>query len=460
MLTVRRLSLARQRGDLPVVAEQADRLLAAVEAPDAVQLRLGEDLRALALISLGRAEVFAGRREAAGRHLEQGVALARRIGRPYLELLGLAHGAIVATLRSRMLAEQQSRQAIELAQRHGWGEDQAAGLAYAELGTAMGSQGRLEEAARWLERAGRTLRAEAEPAAALGLHFTRWAHDTAHGRHADALADMQAAERLADTLVTSHTLARPIRARMLQTLLRLGQIERVETALAGLDEQERASAEMRITLALLRLAQHDPQAATTALAPSLDASFPRVRPSALAEAVLLEAIARDALGDQAAAGRALERALDLAEPDHAVLPFLFHPAPELLQGHARQRTAHAALIAYIIGLLAQEGSGAVGPLQGGSGGMGPPGKNSRDVWTDRLPEARLREPLSQAEIRVLRYLPTGLSVTEIADQLYLSVNTVRTHMRHIYDKLDAHRRHEVVELARTHGLLAPPGRNT
>jgi LuxR family maltose regulon positive regulatory protein len=457
MLTIRRLGLARQRGDLPVVAEEADRLLAAVEAPDAAQLGLGEDLRALALISLGRAEVFAGRREAAGRHLEQGVALARRIGRPYLEFLGLAHGAIVVTLRSRRLAEQQSKQAIELARRHGWGEDQAAGLAYAELGTAIGSQGRREEAMRWLDRAGQTLRAEAEPAATLGLHFSRWAHNTAHGRHQEALADMQAAERLADTLVTSHTLARPIRARMLQTLLRLGETERVETALAGLDEQERATAEMRITLAMLRLAQHDPQAAATALTPALDASFPRVRPSALAEAVLVEAIALDALGDQVAAGHALERALDLAEPDHAVLTFLFHPVPELLQRHARQRTAHAVLIADILSLLAEEG---MGPGQGGAGEVGPSGEISGGAWGDRSPEARLREPLSRAETRVLHYLPTGLSVTEIADQLYLSVNTVRTHMRHIYDKLDTHRRHEVVERARVLGLLAPSGRRT
>jgi LuxR family maltose regulon positive regulatory protein len=58
-------------------------------------------------------------------------------------------------------------------------------------------------------------------------------------------------------------------------------------------------------------------------------------------------------------------------------------------------------------------------------------------------------------VRVLRYLPSNLTVPEIADQLYLSVNTVRTHTRHIYDKLGAHRRHQAVELARDLGLLAP-----
>ena len=56
---------------------------------------------------------------------------------------------------------------------------------------------------------------------------------------------------------------------------------------------------------------------------------------------------------------------------------------------------------------------------------------------------------------MLRYLPTKLSAPEIADQLYLSLNTVKTHMRHLYDKLGVHRRHEAVEQARALGLLAP-----
>jgi LuxR family maltose regulon positive regulatory protein len=65
----------------------------------------------------------------------------------------------------------------------------------------------------------------------------------------------------------------------------------------------------------------------------------------------------------------------------------------------------------------------------------------------------LREPLSQAETRVLRYLPARLSAPEIAGELYLSVNTVQARMRHLSDKLGAHRRHQAVEQAR--GLLAP-----
>jgi LuxR family transcriptional regulator, maltose regulon positive regulatory protein len=65
------------------------------------------------------------------------------------------------------------------------------------------------------------------------------------------------------------------------------------------------------------------------------------------------------------------------------------------------------------------------------------------------------DELTGAEERVLRYLPTNLTAWEIAEELYVSLNTVKTHMRHIYAKLGAHRRREAVERARGFGLLAP-----
>ena len=114
-----------------------------------------------------------------------------------------------------------------------------------------------------------------------------------------------------------------------------------------------------------------------------------------------------------------------------LFPSHIHPAPGLLERHARQRTAHAALSADILSWLA---------------GTSPPGAGS--------PAA----PLSQAETRVLRYLPTNLTAPEIASQLYLSVNTVQTHVRHLYEKLGAHRRSEAVDQARALGLLAPSAR--
>ena len=126
LLGVVRLQLARQRGNLPAVAEEARRLQALAEAPDAAQPGLGEELRALALVSLGVTEFWAARLEAAQRHLEHGVALARRIGRPYLEFSGLAYQAVSEIPRSLVRAAERSRQAIELAERHGWTDEPAA----------------------------------------------------------------------------------------------------------------------------------------------------------------------------------------------------------------------------------------------------------------------------------------------------------------------------------------------
>jgi DNA-binding CsgD family transcriptional regulator len=68
---------------------------------------------------------------------------------------------------------------------------------------------------------------------------------------------------------------------------------------------------------------------------------------------------------------------------------------------------------------------------------------------------RPRELLTHSESRVLRYLPTHLRATEIAGELHLSVNTVKTHLRHLYQKLGANSRREAVERARALGLLAP-----
>ena len=69
------------------------------------------------------------------------------------------------------------------------------------------------------------------------------------------------------------------------------------------------------------------------------------------------------------------------------------------------------------------------------------------------------EPLSDSEIRVLRYLPTNLTGPEIAGQLYVSSNTVKSHLRSLYAKLGTHHRAETVARARDLGLLAPSARS-
>jgi LuxR family maltose regulon positive regulatory protein len=436
VLAVVRMRLARQRGDVAAVAEQAKPLLAPAGDADQERLGLGEDLRALALINLGIAELWTARFEEADRHLEQGIALARRIGRPFLEVTGLANWAQLASWHSFPLGEQRSRQAIELAGRHGWTEEPVAGVAYVALGFALVAQGRLEEGERWLEQAERTLRSELEPAAGMRLRYARGLFEIVSGHPEAALAAFQRAERLAALLVTEHALARRLRSHMLQAMVRLGETQRAGQALTEMSAVERDTAEMRNALAVLRLAQDDPAAATAALAPVIDGSAPLVNAHLWdVQARLLEAIARDALGDAGAARRALERALDLAQPENLLFPFLLDPAPGLLARHRRLGTPHATLISEILDLRSREDGGLEEAV--------PP---------------RLAEPLSQSEIRVLRYLPTKLSAPEIASELYLSVNTVKTHLRHLYDKLGAHRRHEAVEQARALGLLAPSPR--
>ncbi|HJY60400.1 MAG TPA: LuxR C-terminal-related transcriptional regulator, partial [Streptosporangiaceae bacterium] len=439
LLGVVRLQVARQHGNVSAVAEEARRLQAVAEAPDTAQPvwgagepRLGEELRGVALINLGITELWAARLEVAEGHLEQGVMLARRMGRPFLEFTGLAHQAMIELFRSSRRAAERGKQVVELAQRHGWTEEPPACAAYLALGAALVWQGRLEEAEPWVQRAERTVRAEAEPAPALAVHYLRGLLELTRSRADDALTAFRAAERLTGHLAASHYLVIVTRAMLIHALVRLGDTERAEQALASLEEQDSDRAEIRIATAILRLAQDDPQAATTALAPVLDGSAALGRRTWLVEAFVLEAIARDALGDAGATERALERALDLAEPDGALSYFLLQPALGLFERHARHRTAHAALLAEILSVLA----------------------GSKLAPTPTGPQPPL-EPLTDREIRVLRYLPTNLSTPEIANELYVSSNTVKTHIRNLYAKLGTHRRAEAVARARTLGLLAP-----
>jgi LuxR family transcriptional regulator, maltose regulon positive regulatory protein len=325
-----------------------------------------------------------------------------------------------------------SRHAVELAERHGWADEPAVGLASLLVGGGLTWRGRLEEAEPWMRGLERTLVMEAEPATGLTIHHVRGLFELARGRDADALAAFQAADQLAGRLAEPNMVVHGNRSFLVQTLVRLGETERAEQALAALADQDRDGEAMRISLATLRLAQDDTREALAALAPVLDGSAPVPWPARLAQPFLLEAIARDALGDSRAAASAVERALDLAEPDGALLWFVLHPAPDLLERHARHGTAHAALIADILSLLA--GNRSASP----SAGPQPP-----------------LEPLSDSEVRVLRYLPTNLSGPEIAGELYVSHNTVRTHISHLYGKLGTHTRAEAVARARALGLLAP-----
>jgi LuxR family transcriptional regulator, maltose regulon positive regulatory protein len=67
----------------------------------------------------------------------------------------------------------------------------------------------------------------------------------------------------------------------------------------------------------------------------------------------------------------------------------------------------------------------------------------------------LVEPLTDRELEILRYLPSRLTNTELADHFYVSVNTIKTHMAHIYRKLDVANRNRAISRAQEIGILQP-----
>jgi LuxR family transcriptional regulator, maltose regulon positive regulatory protein len=432
-VAILRLHLARQRGDLRAVADEAEQLRTAGPL-DAGPPGLEPELRALWLIGLGIAELWSPRAHEAEAHLERGIALARRIGRPLLEANGLAHWAAVAGSRSTALAAERALAAIELGQRNGPSAEPLVAIAYPILAGSLIGQGEPEEAEHWLAEGERALPSGAEPTTRILFHLVRGSLEIARGRGEAAAGALRAAERLPERpLIAPHPLTTEVRALLLHVLARQGETGQAEAALTETDEEERENPGVRTGEAALLLAQGRPRAATAALAPVLDRSAPGSRQMWPTTACLLEASARATLGEWEAADRALERGLDLAETDGLLFPFQLHPLPDLLERHARQGTAHRALTRNIITVLdgRRPAAAAVGPTE------------------------QLVEPLSQAEARVLSLLQTTLSAPEIARELYVSVNTIRTHTRHLYDKLGAHRRLEAIDRARAVGLLAP-----
>jgi LuxR family transcriptional regulator, maltose regulon positive regulatory protein len=187
-----------------------------------------------------------------------------------------------------------------------------------------------------------------------------------------------------------------------------------------------------------RLPEHNPQQTSAALAPVRDGSVPRAYLLWVAAALLLEVIADDASGDPDASVSALVRGLGLAEPDRIMVPALIRGALGRFERHAGHGPAEAALVCELAGLLGDA-----------SGPASPP---ADPLWPG--------EPLTQSETRVLRYLPTHMGAPEIAAELFVSANTVKTHLRHLYRKLGAHSRPEAVQRARAIGLLTASSRRT
>jgi LuxR family transcriptional regulator, maltose regulon positive regulatory protein len=432
------LALARRRGHLAGVIEQARFLASPVTGQSDEDIALGSDLRAVTLMNLGTAEAWSLGLPDAGRHLREGAVLAREIGRPYLEVGCLAqlafaqifHGAAAPEADSFGTTQRRCREAIALAERYGWGSEPVIAPALMTLAGTMALLGEFDEAERWLRRTERALQTDTGPDIRLLLHQTAGMLHAGRGRRHEALEEFGAAEHLASQLEGSQALANQMTGWLLATRARLGLPGRARAALAALEDERASSGEIRNARAVICLAEGDPAAALAAVAGVLDGTAPVLGYVTVVEAHLLAGLANRELGDQRAANQAAERALALAESDRLVLPFAMTGSAALLEALPRHQTAHAALLADILDVL--HGS-------------------SRAVREQSsVPPA---DELSPGELRVLRYLPTNLSRPEIAGELSVSLNTVSTHVRSIYAKLQVRDRSSAVRRARELRLL-------
>jgi LuxR family maltose regulon positive regulatory protein len=433
------LSLARRRGHLAGVIEHVRFLDSPVTGPSDEDIALGSDLRVVALMNLGTAEAWALGLPDAERHLREGAVLAREIGRPYLEVgclaqLGFAsifHDAATPKVDAFAMTQARCREAIALAERYGWGAEPVIAPALMTLAGTMIWTGEFDEGERWLRRTERALQTDTGPDIRLLLHQTAGILHAGRGRHHEALGEFSAAEHLASQLEGSQALASQMTGWLLATQARLGMTGEARALLAALDDEQASSGEIRNARAVICLAEGDPAGALAAVADVLDGTAPVLGYTTVTEAHLLAGLAHRALGDQRAANQAAEQALALAESDRLVLPFAMTGSARLLEALPRHETADAALLAGILDVLH--------------------GKSPAATDRSSLPPA---EELSAGELRVLRYLPTNLSRPEIAGELSVSPNTVSTHLRSIYAKLQVRDRSSAVQRARELRLLA------
>jgi LuxR family maltose regulon positive regulatory protein len=434
-----KLSLATRCGDLAGVIEQARFLASPVTGPSLEDIALGSDLRAVALMNLGTVEAWSLGLPDAERHLREGAVLAKEIGRPYLEVGCLAqlsfasiyHGADLPESDSFGTTKRRCREAIELAERYGWGTEPVIAPALMTLAGNMVLLGEFDEGERWLRRTERALQTDTGPDIRLLLHQTTGMLHAGRGRCQEALEEFGAARRLASRLEGSQALASQMTGWLLATQARLGMAGEARASLAALDDELASSGEIRNARAAICLAEGDPAGALGALGDVLDGTAPVLGYVTVVEAHLLAGLAHRELGDQLAASQAAEHALALAESDRLILPFAMTGSAGLLETLPRHQTAHAALLADILDVL----HGSSPPAKEQS--CGPPA-----------------EELSPGELKVLRYLPTSLSRPEIAGELSVSPNTVSTHIRSIYAKLGVGDRSSAVRRARELQLLA------
>jgi LuxR family transcriptional regulator, maltose regulon positive regulatory protein len=422
---------ARLRGDLEEAIAHAQAMIG--EETAAARADAGaREVRALALVNLGIAELWTGALDDARRDLEGARRSAEGGDHDWLLLLAIAHLAAHAALATRLeRARRLAEEAIMLATRRGWGRSWPVGLAEGVLSEVALERNRRPEAEVHLARAEELLAHATDVPLRMAVRLQRARLLAAAGRPEPALETLEGAAELAGGWPVLPALRGLMSSLQALSQAALGRADAAAAALAVDGPGATATAEDGAALARLRLLEGDSSAALAAVAPWLDGA-PAAFGATRSELWLLDALARDAAADVEGASASLERALDEAEPHGLRRPFveLGGPAAALLRRQLRRGTSHRSLVEDLL----------------------------RDLGRPQPaspPRTLLLEPLSEREAAVLRFLPTMMSNGEIAAELFVSVNTVKTHLKSIYRKLDVPDRREAVRRARDLELLAP-----
>ncbi|MET8280719.1 LuxR C-terminal-related transcriptional regulator [Micromonospora sp. NPDC005174] len=459
LATALELTLARLVGDLPQARAAAARLLRtrATAAPPSgspvgpsVDPAGGSptgastgastvedaDLRAFTGTALGLVEMSGG--GLPDTRFVRVRAAAREAGRPRTELVAASRAALLLAVRGDLRsAEQAARDALGMPPWRGWSCRLDCGYAYLALAVVALHRDQPEEAAANLALAGPAFgvpdlpEAVGEPVAVAVFALCRAALDRDSGDPAAAQRLLVRAREALPHEPAATELSSLLRAAEAETRAERGDLDGARALLAGATGDAGTPA-LDVALSRLSLRAGDLGAAGRAL-PDWQASPATAWPLPVRlDAGLLEAVLAERAGDVRRAGRVLEQVLDLAGPQGCRRAFTrAEPSVrDLLAARLDAGTAHFPLVSDLVrGVEESTPRPAV------------------------VPVGLLDEPLTERELTILRYLQSILSNVEIASELSLSVNTVKTHVRNIYRKLGATRRREAVRRARELRLI-------
>ncbi|MEV8513199.1 LuxR C-terminal-related transcriptional regulator [Dactylosporangium sp. NPDC051484] len=389
-----------------------------------------DESRALALLDEGEARLRLGELGAAGAPLHGALVLAQRAGMAQAQVCAASQLAVLESLRGRLRAAARlGRQALVTADRFGITDATDLGWVRMALAGVYGEWDRIAEADRLLDEA--LDLAAGDPDLLVSIATVRAKLRHGSGRLAAALEVLHTARRELGGAPLAPAVERALALTEAELRISGGDLGAARRLVAtGGDPDVFAGWAACVDASAALIEGKAAAAATTAAqfaTPSVDASL-----TWTVQAAILTSLAGRALGDRNRVLRGLEVALDIAEEESFRRPFLVggHPVRDLL--------ANFAPLLPVYHPLAAELAAGSSPLAGGS-------RSGTD--------GNLVEPLTERELTVLRYLQGTMSNLEIASTLYVSVNTVKTHVKNIYRKLHAGRRREAVERARELRLL-------